>query len=153
MNISDIFIIAAVIIAIAMGIMVYVGKKNYAKNLEAQSFISQYKMVTPILIIDKKYERPTADNLPKNIFEKLPKSAKLRKMAIVKAKVGPQITTLMCDKTIYDALVPKKTIKVELAGIYISSIIGLDLDSKRKKSIRERLSIFLSNKMSDEIKK
>ena len=148
-NVSDILIIVSVIIAIALGVMVYIGKKNYAKNLEAQSFINQYKMVTPILIIDKKFERPTQENLPKNIYEKLPKSAKLHKMAIVKAKVGPQITTLMCDKTIYDALIPKKTIKVELAGIYISSIIGLDLESKRKKTWREKASVWLNKKMQD----
>ena len=30
-------------------------KKNYAKNLEAQAFINQYKTITPIFVIDKKY--------------------------------------------------------------------------------------------------
>lgn len=143
MQFGDVLIIVTVIVAAALGIMFYFGKKNYAKNLEAQSFINQYKMVTPILVIDKRYERPTADNLPKNIYEKLPKSARIRKMPIVKAKVGPQITTLMCDKSIYDNLAVKKTVKVELAGIYISSIIGLNLEAKRKKTWREKLSVWL----------
>ncbi|MGL4790919.1 MAG: hypothetical protein ACRCW1_05860 [Anaerotignaceae bacterium] len=144
MQLSDILIITSVVLAIALGVMFYFGKKNYAKNLEAQSFINQYKMVTPILVIDKKFERPTAENLPKNIYEKLPKSAKLRKMPIVKAKVGPQITTLMCDKSIYDALAVKKTVKVELAGIYISSIIGLNLENKKNKTVREKISLWLA---------
>ncbi|MCQ4725414.1 hypothetical protein NE664_01895 [Anaerotignum faecicola] len=143
LSVGDILIIASIIIAVALFVMFRIGKKNYAKNLEAQTFINQYKMVTPILVIDKKFEKPTADNLPKNIYEKLPKSAKLRKMPIVKAKVGPQITTLMCDKNIYNNLPVKKTVKVELAGVYISNIIGLNLEAKRNKTWREKLSVWL----------
>ena len=143
LSVGDILIIASIIIAVALFVMFRIGKKNYAKNLEAQTFINQYKMVTPILVIDKKFEKPTADNLPKNIYEKLPKSAKLRKMPIVKAKVGPQITTLMCDKNIYNNLPVKKTVKVELAGVHISNIIGLNLEAKRNKTWREKLSVWL----------
>ena len=64
-------------------------------------------------------------------------------MPIVKAKVGPQITTLMCDKNIYNNLPVKKTVKVELAGVYISNIIGLNLEAKRNKTWREKLSVWL----------
>ena len=143
LSVGDILIIVSVIVVIALGVFVYVGKKNYTKNLEAQSFINQYKMVTPILVIDKRYEKPTTTNLPKNIYEKLPKTAKLRKMPIVKAKVGPQITTLLCDKNIYDNLAVKKTVKVELAGVYISNIVGLNLEDKKNKTWREKLGLWL----------
>ncbi len=142
-SVGDILIIVSVIVVIALGVFVYVGKKNYTKNLEAQAFINQHKMVTPILVIDKKYEKPTANNLPKNIYEKLPKTAKLRKMPIVKAKVGPQITTLLCDKNIYNNLAVKKTVKVELAGVYISNIIGLNLEDKKNKTWREKLGLWI----------
>ena len=81
--------------------------------------------------------------LRETIYEKLPKTAHMRKMPIVKAKVGPQITTLMCDKTIYDALVVKKTVKVELAGIYISRIVGLNLEDKKKKTFGQKVSLWL----------
>ena len=123
--------------------MYHFGKKNYAKNLEAQSFINQYKTVTPILVIDKRLEKPSLQNLPKNIYEKLPKTAHIRKMPIVKAKVGPQITTLLCDKNVYDVLPNKKTIKVELAGIYISRVIGMNLEDKKKKTIGQKISLWL----------
>lgn len=116
MTFGDIVIIISVIVVIIIALMYHFGKKNYAKNLEAQSFINQYKTVTPILVIDKRLEKPSLQNLPKNIYEKLPKTAHIRKMPIVKAKVGPQITTLLCDKNVYDVLPNKKTIKVELAG-------------------------------------
>jgi hypothetical protein len=143
MSVGDILIIVSIILAVAVCVIFYVGKKNYAKNIEAQSFINQYKMVTPILVIDKRYEKPSEQNLPKNIYEKLNKTAKLRKMPIVKAKVGPQITTLLCDKNIYDNLAVKKTVKVELAGIYISNIVGLNLEDKKNKTWREKLSVWV----------
>lgn len=143
MTFGDILIIITVAAAIALFVMYHFGKKNYAKSLEAQSFINQYKTVTPILVIDKKFEKPTAKNLPKNIYEKLPKTAHIRKMPIVKAKVGPQIMTLMCDKSVYDALATKKTMKVELAGIYITRIVGMNLEDKKKKTIGQRLSLWL----------
>ena len=136
-------IIISVIVVIIIALMYHFGKKNYAKNLEAQSFINQYKTVTPILVIDKRLEKPSLQNLPKNIYEKLPKTAHIRKMPIVKAKVGPQITTLLCDKNVYDVLPNKKTIKVELAGIYISRVIGMNLEDKKKKTIGQKISLWL----------
>ena len=143
MTFGDIVIIISVIVVIAIALMYHFGKKNYAKNLEAQSFINQYKTVTPILVIDKRLEKPSPQNLPKNIYEKLPKTAHIRKMPIIKAKVGPQITTLLCDKNVYDVLPNKKTIKVELAGIYISRVIGMNLEDKKKKTIGQKISLWL----------
>lgn len=145
MNFSagDIFLIVTVVLAVALFIIFRVGKKRYDQNLEAQSFINQYKMVTPILVIDKKYEKPSEHNLPKNIYENVPKSARLKKMPIVKAKVGPQIATLLCDKNIYDNLAVKKTVKVELAGVYITSIIGFNLEDKKNKTWREKMSLWV----------
>ncbi len=143
MTFGDIVIIISVIVVIIIALMYHFGKKNYAKNLEAQSFINQYKTVTPILVIDKRLEKPSLQNLPKNIYEKLPKTAHIRKMPIVKAKVGPQITTLLCDKNVYDVLPNKKTIKVELAGIYISRVIGMNLEDKKKKTIGQKISLWL----------
>ena len=143
MTFGDIVIIISVIVVIVIALMYHFGKKNYAKNLEAQSFINQYKTVTPILVIDKRLEKPSLQNLPKNIYEKLPKTAHIRKMPIIKAKVGPQITTLLCDKNVYDVLPNKKTIKVELAGIYISRVIGMNLEDKKKKTIGQKISLWL----------
>jgi hypothetical protein len=64
-------------------------------------------------------------------------------MPIVKAKVGPQIATLLCDKNIYDNLPVKKTVKVELAGVYITSIIGFNLEDKKNKTFREKMSLWV----------
>ena len=143
MTFGDIVIILAVVVVIVIAVMYHFGKKNYAKNLEAQSFINQYKTVTPILVIDKRFEKPTPHNLPKNIYEKLPNTAHILKVPIVKAKVGPQILTLMCDKNIYDVLAVKKTVKVELAGIYISKIVCMNIEDKKKKSFGHKVSLWI----------
>lgn len=140
---SDYFIITAIIIALVMSGLVYFSRKNYKKVIESQDFIEANKMTVQIFVIDKKFERPTENNLPKNIFEKLPKSAKLKKMAIVKAKVGPQIVTLMCDKPVYEVLPTKKNVKVEIAGVYIVSIKGMNLADKKKKTLREKASLMV----------
>lgn len=109
--------------------------------IKAQDFIDQNKSTTQIFVIDKKKEKPSPSNLPKNIYAQLPKSSKMRKMNLVKAKVGPQIVTLMCDKPVFDVLTPKKNIKVELAGIYIVGIVGMNLADKKKKTLTEKISL------------
>lgn len=132
-----IFIIAAIIIG-----LYFFNRKNLKKYIEAQDFIEENKMTVQIFVIDKRFEKPTEQNLPKMIYEKLPKSARMRKMAIVKAKIGPQIQTLTCDKNVYEVLATKKNVKVVLSGIYIVNIVGMNLANKKKKSWREKLSLF-----------
>ena len=145
---SNIFIIVAAVVVVILGLMFWFGKKNYSKNLEAQTMINQHKMVTPILVIDKRLMRPTQENLPKIVYENLPKAAKLRKMPIVKAKVGPQIVTLICDRSVFDNLAVKKTVKVELAGIYITGIVGMDLSKKKNKTLRDKFSLWAQKKIN-----
>lgn len=47
------------------------------------------------------------------------------KMNFVQVKVGPQILTLIADKRVFDAMPLKKTVKVEIAGLYIVNIVGM----------------------------
>ena len=131
-----IFILAAVMVG-----LYFFNRKNYKKVIEAQDFIQQNKMVTQVFVIDKKFTKPTPENMPKAIYEKLPKMSKMRKMALVKAKVGPQIVTLMCDKNIFDVLPTKKSIKIELAGVYIVNVVGMNLADKKKKTWREKIAL------------
>ena len=141
MTFGDILIIALVVIVIIGALLYFFNKKTYKKVIEAQDFIEQNKIKTSIFVINKKFEKPTEKNMPKAIYEKLPKMSKLRKMPIIKAKVGPQIVTLMSDKNVYDVLQVKKTVKVELAGIYIVKIIGMNLEDKKKKTWKDKLTL------------
>ena len=147
---SDIFIIVLVLIAAIVAGLYYLNRRTMRRVIQTQDFIDQTRMTAQIFVIDKKQERPSAHNLPKNVFEQLPKSAKMRKTYLVKAKVGPQIITLMCDKPVYEVLPVKKNVKVDLAGMYIVSITGMNLADKKKKTIREKMSARLNTMMAEQ---
>lgn len=145
---SDILIITLVLVAAALAGLYYLNRKSVRRMIQAQEFINQNRMTVQIFVIDKKQEKPSATNLPKAVFEQMPKTAKIRKANLVKAKVGPQIVTLMCDKPVYDVLPVKKTVKVDIAGMYIVSMTGLNLADKKKKTFTEKITAKLNNTMS-----
>ncbi|WP_058486994.1 hypothetical protein [Defluviitalea phaphyphila] len=116
-------ILTILIVLVALGVVLYfLGKKAQTKMDQQQSLINQYKTTTPIFVIDKKKEKITNANLPKSVIEQFPKWARFRKMPLVKAKIGPQITTLICDNKIFKQIPVKKVIKADIAGLYIVSI-------------------------------
>ncbi len=145
---SDILIITLVLVAAALAGLYYLNRKSMRRMVQAQEFIDQNRMTVQIFVIDKKQEKPSATNLPKAVFEQMPKTAKIRKANLVKAKVGPQIVTLMCDKPVYEVLPVKKTVKVDIAGMYIVSMTGLNLADKKKKTFTEKITAKLNNTMS-----
>ncbi|PKM52616.1 MAG: hypothetical protein CVV02_00325 [Firmicutes bacterium HGW-Firmicutes-7] len=112
------------VVAIALGVLYFLGKKMQTKVNDQQSLIDQSKMTTSILVIDKKKMKISESNLPKMIQEQVPFYLKFRKVPLVKAKIGPKITTLMCDEKIFKNIPVKKQIKVEIAGLYIVAIKG-----------------------------
>lgn len=125
--------------------MFYLNRKASKRLSEQQSIIEKNKILTSIFVIDKKREKAENVNLPKAVMEQMPKIFKVRKAYFVKAKAGPQILTLMCDKKIFNDLPVKKNIKVELVGIYIYSIksskpVSLEkVQKKEKKSFTSKL--------------
>jgi len=140
--ITENWLFISLVIVFVGGIIIYqLGKRNIKKSKEANTLLDQYRMTTPILVLEKRLERPTLQNIPKNYYEKLPRSSKIRKMPILKAKVGPQIVTLFCDKTVYNALPLRKTVKVELSGALVLNIVGMNLEKKKKKSFMEKIAI------------
>lgn len=140
-TLTDALIIICIAVAIFLFFTTRLGKKRQQESIEAQTLLEQHKMVTPILVIDKRYEKPSLDNMPKSYYDKLPAKSRRNKYGIIKAKVGPQIVTLFCDKNVYDIFVPKKTYKVELAGTIILGIEGMNIEDKKDKTLREKLAI------------
>ncbi|MBR5816771.1 MAG: hypothetical protein IKY38_05030, partial [Anaerotignum sp.] len=76
-----------------------------------------------------------------------------KKAFLVRAKVGPQIVTLMCDKPVFDVMPVKKNVKVDLAGMYIVGITGMNLEDKKKKTFTEKLAASANRTMAKEHKK
>lgn len=121
---SDIIILVVLILGAILGLLLFLNKKASKKMLQQQEIINRSKQVSSIFVIDKKHSKITDVNLPKIVYENMPKFYKFLKLYFVQAKVGPQIMTLMCSKKIYKLIQVKKNMKVELAGIYIIDIVG-----------------------------
>lgn len=153
MTFSDVLIIIVVILALVLVGLYFLNKKSMRRMIQAQDFIEQNRTTMQIFIIDKKQEKPSPSNLPKAVYEQMPKTTKIRKANLVRAKVGPQVVTLMCDKPVYNVLPVKKSIKVDLAGMYIVSITGMNLDNKKKKTWSEKISASMNRSMNKVTKK
>lgn len=118
------YIILGVIIA-AVGTAFYFLRKKYKKKIEdQQDLVKQHKVVTTILVLEKKKDRLSNANIPKSVIDQIPKIYKIRKVPLVKAKIGPQVMDLICDEEVFDKLPDKKSVKVELAGIFIAGVLS-----------------------------
>ena len=152
--ISKIFIISLIVFVVLMGIllvMYFVGNKMQKKQIEQREQIEAASQPATLFIIDKKIMPMKDAKLPKVVMDQAPKRYHRAKLPIVKAKVGPQIMTLICDEAIFDDVPSHGEVKVTLSGIYITSVRTLHKKTKkmqqeeaangkkRRKSLRERL--------------
>ena len=117
-------IILAVIVAILV-VLVIVGRKAQKKQAEQQAQIDAAKQTVTMLIIDKKKMKLKDAGLPAIVLEQTPKYLRNAKLPIVKAKVGPQIMSLIADAAIFDSIPVKKEVKATVSGIYITDVKGL----------------------------
>ena len=78
-----------------------------------------------MLIIDKKRMKLKEAGLPSVVVENTPKYLRRTKVAVVKAKVGPKIMTLMCDEKVFPLIPVKKEVKAVVSGIYITGVKGV----------------------------
>ena len=100
-------------------------KKNAEKQAEQEAQIEAAKQTVTMLIIDKKKLKLKESGLPAAVLEQTPKYMRRAKFPIVKAKVGPQILSLICDAAIFDVIPVKKEIKATVSGIYITDVKGI----------------------------
>ena len=116
-------ILAVLIIAVV--VLYFLGKKAQKKQAQQQAQIEAAKQAVSMLIIDKQRMRIKESGLPQFIIDQTPKYLRRSKLPIVKAKVGPQIMSLVCDEKICDSVPVKKEVKAMVSGIYIVSVRGL----------------------------
>ena len=118
----QLYIILAIVIGgIAVGI--YFLRKKFLQKIDAQkSLVDQHKVPASILVLEKKMDRVTNANMPKSVVEQIPRVYKLKKVPIVKAKIGAQVMDFLCDEDVFEKLPLRKTVRVELAGIFIAGI-------------------------------
>ncbi len=144
-----ILIVTVVLVAVLIGLYFW-GNKLQEKQLEQREQINAASQSATLFIIDKKIMAMKDAKLPKAVMEQAPKRYQKAKIPVVKAKVGPQIMTFICDEGIYDDVPQHGEVKAMVSGIYITSVKTLHKTTKknmqmeaenpkRKKSFRERL--------------
>lgn len=122
------WIIALIVIAVLAAIffvLYLLGKKAQKKQAEQQVLLEQNKQTVSMLIIDKKRMKLKESGLPQMVIDQTPKLMRNSKLPIVKAKVGPQILSLISEERIFDTIPVKKEVKAVVSGIYIMEVKGL----------------------------
>lgn len=117
-----IFLIAVVIIGILFYLLYRFGDKQQKKQADARQQMYDNMQVVSMLVIDKKRMKISEAGFPKAVIEQMPKRSQRSKAAVVKAKIGPQIVSLLCDESVYDQVPVKTEIKAQISGIYIMGI-------------------------------
>ena len=134
-------ILAVLIIAVAA--LYFLGRKAQKKQAEQQEQIDAMKQTVSMLIIDKKRMKIKDSGLPQAVINQTPKLMRGSKLPIVKAKVGPQIMSLVSDEKIFDSIPVKKEVKAVVSGIYITDVKGLrgkvQVEQKKKGFFRRTL--------------
>ena len=121
-------IVTIVILLVLIGIMValyFMGKKAQAKKEEQDAQMAAVAQTVSMLIIDKKKLKIKESGLPQAVIDQTPWYARMTKLPVVKAKVGPKVMTLIADETIFADIPVKKEVKATVSGIYITAVRGL----------------------------
>ncbi|MDE7478747.1 MAG: hypothetical protein K2M91_12530 [Lachnospiraceae bacterium] len=122
---AKVIITILIILVVLLVVLYFLGKKMQKKQAEQEAQIEAAKQTVTMLIIDKKKMKLKDAGLPAAVYEQTPKYLRRAKFPIVKAKIGPQIMSLICDASIYDTVPVKKEVKATVSGIYITDVKGI----------------------------
>lgn len=134
-------IITAVLIIVLIALY-FLGKKAEKRQAEQQQQLEAAAQNVTMLVIDKKRMKLKEAGFPAVVMNNTPKYLRRAKVAVVKAKIGPKVMTLMCDEKIFPLIPVKKEVKAVVSGIYITNVKGLrgslETPAKKKKGIFAR---------------
>lgn len=122
---AKVIITILIILVVLLVVLYFVGKKMQKKQAEQEAQIEAAKQTVTMLIIDKKKLKLKDAGLPAAVLDQTPKYMRRAKFPIVKAKIGPQIMSLICDAAIFDMIPVKKEVKATVSGIYITDVKGI----------------------------
>ncbi len=124
-TVGIVLLVILAVLIIALIVLYFLGKKAQKRQEQQQAQIEAMKQTVSMLIIDKKRMKLKDSGLPQAVIDQSPKLMRCSKLPIVKAKVGPQIMSLVCEEKIFDSVPVKKEVKAVVSGIYITSVKGL----------------------------
>lgn len=136
-TVTIVLLVILAVLIVAVIALYFVGKKTQKKQAEQQEQINANKQTVSMLIIDKKKMKLKESGLPQAVIAQTPKLMRGSKLPIVKAKIGPQVMSLVCDEKIFESVPVKKEVKAVVSGIYITDVKGLHgkvavVDKKKK---------------------
>ncbi len=139
-----VLIVISVILIVGIAVLYFLGKKAQKRQAEQEEQMAANKQTVSMLIIDKKRMKIKDSGLPQVVIEQTPRFFRGSKLPIVKAKVGPQIMSLVCDEKIFDKVPVKKEVKAVVSGIYIMDVKGFrggnaPVEQKKKGLFRRAL--------------
>ena len=120
-----IFLCILGVLLIGIVVLYFLGKKAQKKQQEQQALLEANKQTVSMLIIDKKRMKMKDSGLPQVVINQTPKMLRSSKLPIIKAKIGPQIMSLICDEKIFASVPVKKEVKAVVSGIYVLGVKGL----------------------------
>ena len=133
MTTGQIVLLVFLVVTIAAMIALYfLGKKAQKRKEEQDEQMAAVAQVIPMLIIDKKRMKIKDSGLPQAVIDQTPKMMRRSKLPIIKAKVGPQIVTLICEASIFDSVPVKKEVKASVSGIYITDVRGFRANTTKE---------------------
>lgn len=137
-----VLLVILVILIVAVVVLYFLGKRAQKRQSEQQAQIDAMKQTVSMLIIDKKRMKIKDAGLPAIVLERTPKWLRGSKLPVVKAKVGPQIMSLICEEKIFDSVPVKKEVKAVVSGIYITDVKGLHgkqpvVEQKKKSKFKQ----------------
>ena len=139
--ISTPLLVTIIILAVLVGIVIllyFLGKKAQKREEEQREQIDAMKQTVSMLIIDKKRMKIKESGLPQAVIDQTPKMMRWTKLPIIKAKVGPQVLSLVCDDKIFDNVPVKKEVKATVSGIYVTSVKGLRGSSDQNRNVKKK---------------
>ena len=148
-------LIVIAVLCVILFLLYRFGTKLQQRQDDAQTQMQANSQTVSMLIIDKKRLKLADSGLPKIVMEQTPKYLRRSKLPIAKVKVGPKITSMICDEKVFDVLPVKKEVKAVVSGIYIMDVKGLHAGLSQpteKKGFFRRMRDKAQNKV-DEIKK
>ncbi len=136
-TVTIVLLVILAVLIVAVIVLYFLGKKTQKKQAEQQEQINANKQTVSMLIIDKKKMKLKESGLPQAVIAQTPKLMRGSKLPIVKAKIGPQVMSLVCDEKIFESVPVKKEVKAVVSGIYITDVKGLHgkvavVDKKKK---------------------
>lgn len=144
-KVAIVLLVILAILIVALVVLYFLGRKAQKRQEQQQAQIDAMKQTVSMLIIDKKRMKLKDAGLPQAVLAQTPKLLRGSKLPIVKAKVGPQIMSLVCEEKIFDSVPVKKEVKAVVSGIYITDVKGIrgslaTAPAKKKSKFKEWVS-------------